>query len=103
MDQEGSHHTMALLTHPCRPHCNPDTPRRCSTTIGEVDNARELTLITFFVVDGITWWRKGDGSVQADGGDVRCWRGWAPSDVILHATKFRYELPSGGTQMSHGG
>lgn len=65
-------------------------------THGEVDNSREATPTDLFVVDGIQWWREADGSVQADGGDVRWWRDWTAKDASLKAVRFRYTLPPGG-------
>jgi len=66
-------------------------------TNGEVDNSRESVPTDLYVVDGIQWWREADGSVQADGGDVRWWRDWTAKDARLKAIKYRYQLPSGGT------
>ncbi|WP_162242362.1 protein NO VEIN domain-containing protein [Nocardioides sp. Leaf307] len=65
-------------------------------TNGEVNNSREPTPADLFVVDGIQWWREPDGSVQADGGDVRWWKDWTAHDPDLKAIRFRYTLPVGG-------
>ena len=65
-------------------------------TNGEVDNSRDWQPTDLYVVDGIQWWREADGSVQADGGDVRWWKDWTAKDSRLKAIKFRYKLPPGG-------
>jgi hypothetical protein len=65
-------------------------------TNGEVDNSRDWQPTDLYVVDGIRWWREADGSVQADGGDVRWWKDWTAQDARLKAIRFRYKLPSGG-------
>jgi Domain of unknown function (DUF3883) len=70
--------------------------RTVELTSGEVDNSRESTPSDLFVVDGIRWWRRTDGSVHADGGESRWWRDWTAKDAHLKATRFRYELPSSG-------
>lgn len=65
-------------------------------TTGEVKNSRGSTPTGLYVVDGIQWWREADGSVQADGGDVRWWNDWAAQDRMLTPIRYRYELPPGG-------
>jgi len=65
-------------------------------TRGEVDNSRQATPTDLYVVDGIRWWREADGTVKADGGEVRWWTSWTPEEERLVATRFRYTLPPGG-------
>ncbi|KZM78448.1 protein NO VEIN domain-containing protein [Cellulosimicrobium sp. I38E] len=65
-------------------------------THGEVNNSRVTVPTDLFVVDGIQWWREADGSVKADGGDVRWWKDWTADDEQLKAIRFRYTLPAGG-------
>lgn len=64
-------------------------------THGEVNNSQSGDVPTdLFVVDGISWRREPDGSVVADGGEVRRWRDWRAEDDQLLEFKFRYTLPS---------
>lgn len=65
-------------------------------TIGEVNNCRKHTMTDLFVADGIRWLREPDGSVRADGGDVRWWKDWTAEDDSLEAIRFRHTLPLGG-------
>jgi hypothetical protein len=66
-------------------------------TSGEVANSREPIPTDLYVVDGISWERAADGSVQASGGDERRWRGWVAEDERLTAMRYRHALPPGGT------
>lgn len=65
-------------------------------THGEVDNSQSAVPTDLCVVDGIAWWRDADGSVTADGGEIRCWRDWVAEAASLKAIRFRYTLPAGG-------
>lgn len=63
-------------------------------TQGEVDHARTYQPTDLFVVDGISATRTDDGEVETNGGVVRIWRDWTPSEKALRPTHLRYSLPS---------
>ncbi|HST49589.1 protein NO VEIN domain-containing protein [Jatrophihabitans sp.] len=65
-------------------------------TYGEVDNSRDWQPTDLVVVDGIQWWRELDGSVQADGGEIRWWKNWTAEASRLQEIRFRYKLPPSG-------
>lgn len=65
-------------------------------TSGEVRNSRSSVVTDLFVADGIRWFREADGSVRAEGGDVRWWKDWTAHDASLEAVRFRHTLPPGG-------
>ena len=48
-----------------------------------VNRITEGLVTASYVVDGIYWWREGDGSVQADGGEARWWKNWTAKDDSL--------------------
>lgn len=64
-------------------------------TYGEVDNSRDFSPVDLFVLDGIQFGRKPDGTVEAFGGEARLWSDWRAADTALKAIRFRYKLPSG--------
>jgi hypothetical protein len=66
-------------------------------TSGEVDNSRGSVPTDLYVVDGIDWSRTPDGSVDARGGDARCWKDWTAERASLTPIRYRYVLPPGGS------
>ena len=69
-------------------------------TYGEVDNSRDFSPVDLFVVDGIQFERRQDGSVEAYGGTARLWRNWRAADSALKAIRYRYRLPAGGDSIA---
>ncbi|QIK65621.1 DUF3883 domain-containing protein [Nocardioides sp. HDW12B] len=62
-------------------------------TAGEVKNAGAFDATDLFVVDGITYARLENGSVEASGGFSRRYADWAPTETALEVTRYRYMLP----------
>lgn len=63
-------------------------------TQGEVDHARSWQPTDLLVVDAIRISSTEDGTVHAEGGNLRVWSGWEPEDSSLRPTHLRYALPS---------
>lgn len=63
-------------------------------THGEVKNSRLMKHPTdLFVVERITWKRNPDGTITAEGGEIRHWRDWVAQDESLQAIRYRHTLP----------
>jgi len=61
-------------------------------TANEVIHAREYPT-ELFVLDGITYTAKSDGTYELGGGRQRVWPAWTPDPDDLEATEYRYTLP----------
>lgn len=68
-------------------------------TAGEVRNAESFDATDLFVVDGITYVRHRNGSVEAFGGFARRYADWTPSAASLETTRYRYTLPRVGDDL----
>lgn len=62
-------------------------------TQGEVDHARSWQPTDLLVVDAIRVSSGEDGTVHAEGGNLRVWSDWVPEDFSLRPTHLRYMLP----------
>ena len=66
-------------------------------TQGEVVHARSWKATDLLIVDGIACGPGKNGPLTTEGGTVRLFRDWSPSDHALRPTHLRYTLPGAGT------
>ncbi|QKW32680.1 DUF3883 domain-containing protein [Actinomadura sp. NAK00032] len=70
---------------------------KITVTRNEVRNAR-TEVADLVVVDEITYYRDAYGRIVTDGGRLRRWAGWRPSDDELTPMTFECQLPEGPQQ-----